>query len=593
MIPIVFMNHSTIISYMILKHRCEIAIIDPNKSFLKLMETVGTNDTIENLEDVICALYCGYTMIEQTDFDRLTKFCLNNDDFKTSPEYLYYYHMGCGNYFRKNQNLDAAAGNYENAYRASLHLNDPELVVRSLGALSFSYCQVDDFLNALHYCKQALSYIEGLENPMTAADIYSMYGSILLNSGEIERSLEVTRCALKHYQRTDNYSTHFNYMLCLMNIGKIYHLMDNQELSREYFDNGLAIAEKHEYFQYLLDELDMVAEVYYAAGEYQRAYQYLKFYDENKQVTPPVVEKLNSIKTQDELKKELNDLLILSRTNARLSWSIEKLLDRVDSSSQLLKDRNQMVAAVADALNKGEITAFFQLKWSLKNNNFSSAEALVRWIKQDGEVIPPDVFIDHIKETRIIHDLTTKVIKDAFSFCASIIEHTNPDFKVSINIEPFQLANHDITAIIQREMILSNLTPENIEIEILERTFFDNDAHALEQLEKLRSLGVELALDDFGSGYSSLVSINRLQIDTIKIDKSLLFDSYDSERGHRLLASVVRVMQDLDLKVVVEGVETESHVELVKKLRCDVAQGYYYSRPLPADKVIELIDKRS
>lgn len=160
----------------------------------------------------------------------------------------------------------------------------------------------------------------------------------------------------------------------------------------------------------------------------------------------------------------------------------------------------------------------------------------------------------------------------------------NIDFVVSINISPYQLLNLDIIWALEREMMITGLKPKNIEIEITEQSYLGRGETALKEIQKLKKLGVSISLDDFGSGYASLSSIAYLPFDIIKIDRSLVEHIAVDQQMKFLFEGIVELTKKLNLKVVAEGVETIEQVDIIKSTKCDLIQGYYYGKPVPADE---------
>ena len=158
---------------------------------------------------------------------------------------------------------------------------------------------------------------------------------------------------------------------------------------------------------------------------------------------------------------------------------------------------------------------------------------------------------------------------------------------ISVNLSPRQFQHIDVVDLVRRALLDSGLPGELLELEITEGALMAQNLATQERLAELKSVGVQLAVDDFGTGYSSLAYLSRFPIDKLKIDKSFIDGLGQDERADKIVATIIAMGQSLDLKVVAEGVETSSQLQLLCALGCDAIQGYLYGRPLPAEQAEE------
>ncbi len=245
------------------------------------------------------------------------------------------------------------------------------------------------------------------------------------------------------------------------------------------------------------------------------------------------------------------------------------------------------------ALARNEMLLNFQPKVNLKSGEITGFEALLRWHRTGGEIVPPVVFIPVIEDCGLIEEIGEWVLR---STCAQISEWQKAGLQpvpVAVNLSPKQFNRNDIADTIKRALNDYAIDPALLELEITESAAMDDAEGAIAALANLKALGVRIAIDDFGTGYSSLSYLTRFPIDSLKIDRSFVTNLPDSEDGASIARAIINMAQSLRLKVVAEGVETAAQLEFLAANYCDEIQGYYFSRPVPADQATEmLVSKR-
>jgi len=165
-----------------------------------------------------------------------------------------------------------------------------------------------------------------------------------------------------------------------------------------------------------------------------------------------------------------------------------------------------------------------------------------------------------------------------------IWQQGNPDLGLSVNLSGRQLRDHKLTDVVRQALADSGMAPGTLTLEITESVLMDYVESTLEVLRGLRALGIHLAIDDFGTGYSSLSYLRQFPVDSLKIDRSFV-SALDSAEGEPLVATIMRMAQTLRLEVVAEGIERIGQLDELKKLHCDVGQGFHFSKPLPDDEM--------
>lgn len=234
------------------------------------------------------------------------------------------------------------------------------------------------------------------------------------------------------------------------------------------------------------------------------------------------------------------------------------------------------------ALQHDELVLFFQPKIDLRSNRVTSVESLVRWQHPQRGFLAPDLFIPQAEQSGLIDQLTIWVLKNALAQCAAF-NASGISISVAVNFSARSLHDIRLPGEVARLLSEAKVEPAMLVIEITESAVMSDREDALEVLQILDGMGVTLSIDDFGTGYSSLLYLTRLPVDEIKIDKSFVMGMIRDEQAAAIVHSTINLGHSLGKKVVAEGVETPEMLELLKKWGCDTAQGYFMSKPIPAD----------
>lgn len=255
----------------------------------------------------------------------------------------------------------------------------------------------------------------------------------------------------------------------------------------------------------------------------------------------------------------------------------------------MLRRQYDIEKALRTAIERDEIFMVFQPKISIKGEKINGFEALVRWINSDLGFVSPAEFIPIAENTGLIVDIGKFIIEESFKKCKELYEISTAKFHIAINISDIQLREDGFIDYIAELLQKYEIPPEYIEFEITEGVIMQSVAKNIELLLGLKRLGVSIALDDFGTGYSSLSYLKRLPIDVLKIDKSFVDGIGVDEKSEYIAESIIKLSHSLDLKVVAEGVETREQLGYLDKMKCDVAQGYYFSKPEKFDAIKNMV----
>jgi len=258
----------------------------------------------------------------------------------------------------------------------------------------------------------------------------------------------------------------------------------------------------------------------------------------------------------------------------------------IDKSSQ---ESLSLLSELRRALDRNEFLLYVQPKVELATGNVVGAEALVRWVHPEKGFIGPDNFIPFAETTGFIRMLTSWMLGKTAILCAEL-QKKGISLKFSVNLSTRDLLDQDLPAHFADILTRNQLSPSSMCLEITESAIMDDPIRAQLTLERLHGMGVELAIDDFGTGYSSLAYLKRLPVDELKIDKSFVMNMEHDADDAKIVKSTIDLGHNLGLRVVAEGLETLAVWNLLKQMGCDQAQGYYMSKPMPGDRLIEWLE---
>ena len=245
-----------------------------------------------------------------------------------------------------------------------------------------------------------------------------------------------------------------------------------------------------------------------------------------------------------------------------------------------LQQRLVMEEELSKAVANGDLSLHFQPIVSIKDGNPQVFEALTRWI-WEGKNVSPDEFIPLAEDLGLIREIGEWTLKEACRQCTTWPAETS----VAVNLSAVQFQVGSVITAVKEALDETGLDPSRLEVEITETAVLNDMSHAIVVLEKLSNLGVRISLDDFGTGYSSLSYLHKLPLDKLKIDKAFIDDIATSARSRTLLKGITVLGKALELKVVVEGIETEEQLNLLRKdYEVDLVQGWFFSKALPQEE---------
>lgn len=243
------------------------------------------------------------------------------------------------------------------------------------------------------------------------------------------------------------------------------------------------------------------------------------------------------------------------------------------------------------ALKNHEFVIYYQPKTDLKTEGVTGAEALVRWQDKPGHLVPPMDFIPLFERNGFIIDLDYYIFEEVFKFIRKTIDEGRRPIPVSLNVSRAHIYEPDFVEKLMKIKEKYNIDTKLIELELTEGTFLTDQYMILKLMKELKKLGFKISIDDFGSGFSSLNMLKDLPIDVLKLDKEFFPKGDMDERVKTIFVNVVRMTKELNIIPLTEGVETKEQAEFLREVGCVLAQGYYYSRPLPEADFIKYLSE--
>jgi diguanylate cyclase (GGDEF)-like protein len=248
------------------------------------------------------------------------------------------------------------------------------------------------------------------------------------------------------------------------------------------------------------------------------------------------------------------------------------------------RERLSIEGRMQRALVAREFLPYFQPLIDLRRRRLAGFEALIRWQPPGQGMIFPDQFIPVAEESGLIVDLGNVMIRES---CRQLAQWQRWDIAVAVNVSMRQLRSGTLVGTIREALAEFRVPASCLKLEITESAMMENVEDTAEQLREIKQLGVRLSIDDFGTGFSSLSHLKMLPVDEMKIDRSFVMDVATNRHSQKIVNSIVRLAHELQLLVVAEGVEEESAVAYLRSIDCDLAQGYLFDRPRPAEQILE------
>jgi diguanylate cyclase len=274
------------------------------------------------------------------------------------------------------------------------------------------------------------------------------------------------------------------------------------------------------------------------------------------------------------------------RSRSKTQW----YLPEVDPNS---RTQLQTMTEFRRALEREELVLYYQPKVSLAGGRISGFEALIRWEHPTRGLLLPDQFLPLVEAANLLPRITRFALRSALADACLWPHVGGRPLSISINVSPGDLLDESFAGLVQAMIAQSGMAPERVILEITEGTLINEPVRVERSITNLRNVGVRISLDDFGSGFSSLSHLAMLTIDELKLDRTIAADVVHHQNGQRsraIVAATASLANALGVELVVEGIEDEETRQCLDDLGCDLAQGFYFSRPMPANEVVNWIE---
>ncbi|MCR4779484.1 MAG: EAL domain-containing protein [Ruminiclostridium sp.] len=283
-----------------------------------------------------------------------------------------------------------------------------------------------------------------------------------------------------------------------------------------------------------------------------------------------------------------------SNVNLALRYSKQRNISKCSVYQAVMREelnRSYEIAADArTALRNNEFKVYFQPKVSISKSEIVGAEALVRWIKPDGTVLPPDKFIPFLEKNGYIVKIDYFVYEEVCRYLRRRIDEGRKIVPISVNVSRIHMLTNDFITRVNEIVRRYRIDPSLIEMELTESAFVVNENDTMDTMKKLKELGFKVSIDDFGTGYSSLSLLKNMPVDILKIDKGFFSGDRVENKDGIVLSSVMDMANKMNIEIICEGIETEEQVDFLKNSRCDTAQGFYYAKPVPSGDFEDLLE---
>ncbi|GAC30504.1 two-component system response regulator [Brumicola pallidula] len=251
----------------------------------------------------------------------------------------------------------------------------------------------------------------------------------------------------------------------------------------------------------------------------------------------------------------------------------------------------QIEGCLRNALNNDEFSLHYQPQVCLKSHKIISVEALLRWESPELGNVTPSEFIPVAEDSGIINDLGEWVMRKSCVQAKKWMDAGMQNFRVSVNLSSIQFKRASLLNMIKRALDDSGLPASLLEVELTESAIMNDIDQNITRLNQIRDLGVAIALDDFGTGYSSLSYLKRFPINTLKIDRSFIITIDTDPEDAAIVEAIITLANTLKLTVIAEGVETHGQLKALNRFHCDIIQGFYFSKPVPAEQITKIVQQ--
>lgn len=298
--------------------------------------------------------------------------------------------------------------------------------------------------------------------------------------------------------------------------------------------------------------------------------------------------------TISDLNLSINDIIdkaTIARKSIKGSHHTSQIIEFTPKMDKELKWHKEITLTMDQAYSNNNFVVNYQPKYRIADNACVGAEALIRWNHNEYGLIPPNRFIPYFEKNGFIQKIDLFVFETVCKFLACWITNNNKPITISCNLSRLHLQNPNLPKTLLEIANQYSVNPAFIELELTESLMHKDPQNLIDTMNALKNEGFKISIDDFGSGYSSLNLLKDIPADTLKIDKEFLSKSSDGSNGTIILSSVMTMAKELNMSTIAEGVETLDEVNILKRIGCEMVQGFYFARPMTHDNFYEILQK--
>lgn len=281
--------------------------------------------------------------------------------------------------------------------------------------------------------------------------------------------------------------------------------------------------------------------------------------------------------TAEEIFKNADNAMYAAKKAGKNCWRFYQAAMQAEAY-----ERIRLTNSLRHAIDRGELLLYYQPQASIANGGITGFEALLRWNSPEYGAVSPERFIPLAEQSGLIRPIGQWVLQEACKFARRLADRGWTNHKIAVNVSPHQIGADGFITVVRKALSNAGIKPGQLELEITENALIASLEDSISKLDELQAMGVQLSLDDFGTGYSSLTYLQRLPVNTLKIDKAFIDMILMDGAQKAIIGSIVDIAHIMGMTVVAEGVETQRQLSYLAQCRCDRIQGYLLSRPVPA-----------
>lgn len=423
-----------------------------------------------------------------------------------------------------------------------------------------------------------LAYYDSLTGLSNKAKLTLDFNNLILDNYHTNKKLGVLYLDIDDFKYVNNTLGH--------NVGDKLLIKFSNFLKKKVYPNSLIARISSDEFVIILNDIEQEGQITTIVNDLLKSIRRIWTIDDHEIfISASIGGALypNNGKELDTLLRNADEAMFYSKQNGKNQYCLYSNVVEENITKYM-----NMVTDIRYAISKDEFKLYYQPIVDLQTENIIGVEALIRWYRPSVGFISPNDFIPIAERSGLIVDIEKWVLETSFKQKKEW-ELKGYELKMSVNISPKCLKGDTFISDIERHIERYNINKQEIQLEITETAAMNNIEEVINIINRLRTLDIKIALDDFGTGYSSLTYLRKLPVDVLKMDKAFIDNIKDNNKNNFIVQSVINLAHNLNMQLVAEGIEVKKQVEYLKNSKCDLGQGYYFSRPLPSEDIDKLL----